>query len=593
MEDIFEIEDGVLERCTDEEVESVTVPDGVTEIGGCAFDGCYSLSSVVIPNSVTKIGYDAFRDCASLTSVEIPSSVTEIGRGAFEDCKSLSSVDIPNSVTEIGDNAFERCAINELSHPCLTIKNGCAVEGNKILYCSNQRGPIIIPNGVTEIDSYAFIYCESLASVVIPNSVTEIGDEAFRNCESLESVEFGGTMEEWTNVEGNENLFGENVPLTSVKCADGVWEKPVLLVRKNVAVKCLDKSAKDVTIPDGVTEIGITAFSDCESLSSVVIPSSVTKIDKGAFVNCKSLLSVAIPSSVTEIGDGAFLSCESLLSVEFGGTAEQWNAVEKAGWFRESPIKSVKCADGEVKISDTISVDSESKLIAIPGTKYWMGQTPVTQRLYQKVMGENPSYHQLSNDDLDDDEREALEEEGDTANNPVEEVSWFDAVYFCNKLSIKEGLTPAYSVDGETDPESWGYTPHQDESIDSDVDCDFSANGYRLPTNDEWENAADGGESYTYSGSDDLDEVGWYDDNSNNVTHPVAQNMANGYGLYDMSGNVCEWVWESTPDNPVNRFYRGGSCCHLAVNCGVSNRYGSRADGRDNYLGFRLLRPLD
>ena len=240
----------------------------------------------------------------------------------------------------------------------------------------------------------------------------------------------------------------------------------------------------------------------------------------------------------------------------------------------------------------SIGVDAESKMVAIPGTKYRMGQTLVTQRLYQKVMGENPSWHQLSNDDLDDDEREALEEEGDTANNPVEEVSWFDAVYFCNKLSLMEGLTPAYSVDGETDPEYWGYAPHQGESIESDVECDFDASGYRLPTNDEWGEAAKGGEVYTYSGSDDLDEVGWYCDNSDNVTHPVAQKMANAYGLYDMSGNVCEWVWETYP-GPDFRSCRGGSYYYNAGLCEVSLRSYDGADGRYSNLGFRLLRPID
>ncbi|MBR0475423.1 MAG: SUMF1/EgtB/PvdO family nonheme iron enzyme, partial [Treponema sp.] len=238
----------------------------------------------------------------------------------------------------------------------------------------------------------------------------------------------------------------------------------------------------------------------------------------------------------------------------------------------------------------SIGVDSESKLVAIPGTNYRIGQTPVTQRLYKKVMGENPSYFQHSNDELDDEQKDALE--GNTANNPVENVSWYDAVCFCNKLSIKEGLTPAYSVDGETDPESWGYTPHQDESIDSDVDCDFSANGYRLPTNDEWETAANGGECYTYSGSDDLDEVGWYYDNSNKVTHPVAQKMANGYGLYDMSGNVCEWVWASDPGSPDERFASGGFFCYIADICEVSYRgCGGPADDRGYDTGFRLLRP--
>ncbi|MBO7612363.1 MAG: SUMF1/EgtB/PvdO family nonheme iron enzyme, partial [Treponema sp.] len=146
----------------------------------------------------------------------------------------------------------------------------------------------------------------------------------------------------------------------------------------------------------------------------------------------------------------------------------------------------------------SISVDTESKLVAIPGANYRMGQTPVTQRLYQKVMGVNPSCFQLNNSKLDD--KQQVELGRNTANNPVECVAWYDAVYFCNKLSMLEGLTPAYSVDGKTDPESWGYTPHLDKSIDSDVDCDFSANGYRLPTSDEWEKAAKGGESYTYSG---------------------------------------------------------------------------------------------
>lgn len=240
----------------------------------------------------------------------------------------------------------------------------------------------------------------------------------------------------------------------------------------------------------------------------------------------------------------------------------------------------------------SIGIDTESKMVAIPGKNYRMGQTPVTQRLYKKVMGENPSWFQRSNDKLDDKQRDALE--GNTANNPVESVSWYDAVYFCNKLSMKEGLTPAYSVDGETDPEYWGYTPHQRESIESEVECDFDANGYRLPTNDEWEEAAKGGEDYTYSGSDDLDEVGWYNDNSNNVTHPVAQKMANGYGLYDMSGNVWEWVWESDPDPAFHggRFDRGGSCDEDSYFCEVFAR-SSRTYYQNCLVGFRLLRPLD
>lgn len=240
-----------------------------------------------------------------------------------------------------------------------------------------------------------------------------------------------------------------------------------------------------------------------------------------------------------------------------------------------------------------IGIDFESKMIKIPGTNYRMGMTAVTQRLYEKVMGENPSYFQLFNDELEDYERDSLEEEGNSDNNPVERVSWFDAIYFCNKLSLMEGLEPAYSVDGETDPAYWEYTPHQGESLDSDVYCDWSSDGYRLPTNEEWDEAAKGGENFKYSGSDDLDEVGWYEGNSNGISHSVAQKKANGYGLYDMSGNVSEWTWDIGPHGTEERFIRGGSFDRDAYSCEVGAKFvifSNEIQPIDQ--GFRLLRPL-
>lgn len=269
------------------------------------------------------------------------------------------------------------------------------------------------------------------------------------------------------------------------------------------------------------------------------------------------------------------------------------------------------------------SVDSDSKLVAIPGTNYRIGQTPVTQRLYEKVMGENPSEFQLSNDILDDDKLEALKAEGDTSNNPVDNVSWYDAVYFCNKLSIMEGLTPAYSVDGKTDPDRWDYTPHSESKIDSLVVCDFSANGYRLPTNKEWDDAAYGNKCYLYSGSNDLDEAGWYEDNSNGVTHPVAQKEPNDYGIYDMCGNVVEWVWDGNEpmsenwarefcknsgiewdedtaaalriSNDEDGIGRGGDCNSEAEFCDVpeSTNYEREKGNLGDIVGFRLLRLLE
>jgi formylglycine-generating enzyme required for sulfatase activity len=165
-----------------------------------------------------------------------------------------------------------------------------------------------------------------------------------------------------------------------------------------------------------------------------------------------------------------------------------------------------------------------SELIAIPGKNYEIGKTEVTQALYESVMGENPSVFRGEN-------------------LPVENISYYDMLYFCNEYSRLSGLTPVYAVDDETDVRKWNYNPHKGEYLKGKITMDETANGYRLPTLDEWQYAAKGGESYKYSGSDNLNEVAWYFENSELTTHPVAQKKPNGYGLYDMSGNVMECVW--------------------------------------------------
>ena len=215
-------------------------------------------------------------------------------------------------------------------------------------------------------------------------------------------------------------------------------------------------------------------------------------------------------------------------------------------------------------------------------------KTEVTQGLYEKVMGENPSYFKGEN-------------------RPVENVSWYDAVRFANKLSEMEGRELCYEIDG-TDVQ-W-----------NNKDC----TGWRLPTEAEWEYAARGGENYKYSGSDNVDEVGWYDRNSGRETHsvvnsgrethPVGQKKANGFGLYDMSGNVWEWVWDWYGEYPsgsqtdplgsstvveyevggFSLYYnvmRGGSWDENLENLRVSDRNIVRSVSyHDKNVGFRIGR---
>ena len=231
------------------------------------------------------------------------------------------------------------------------------------------------------------------------------------------------------------------------------------------------------------------------------------------------------------------------------------------------------------------------KLVKIPNKEIEMLETEVTQELYARIMGGNPS-------------------EFKGKNNPVEYVSWLDAIYFCNLLSQTCGLTPVYELvtsmyvrdKWETvrisDVRKWNYKPNQGAYIQNDFYRNSEADGFRLPTFEEWVYAAKGGQDFKYAGSDNLNEVGWYDRNSNRQTHPVAQKKANGYGLYDMSGNVAEYIAREYIDRDGVHYIAGTSDKYY-----VGTSYGSsdyeKIDVTDHIgysrrgtrIGFRIVRP--
>ncbi len=242
---------------------------------------------------------------------------------------------------------------------------------------------------------------------------------------------------------------------------------------------------------------------------------------------------------------------------------------------------------------------------AVTISDFYIGRYEVTQREWVEVMGTNPS--KFNGDNL-----------------PVESVTWYEAIEYCNKRSLKEGLAPYYNIDkAKKDPNNRQDPQFGDlDRIQWTVTINSGANGYRLPTEAEWEYAAGGGQlskSYTYAGSDDVDEVAWYWRNSgdkelsgfwnwpslqqnHNQTKPVGSKKPNELGLFDMSGNVREWCWDWDGELPKNvqdpmgspsgyrRIWRGGGWMGADFCTEAAYRSSLAPNGAGPDQGFRVCR---
>ena len=271
-------------------LKSVTFEEGSTVIAGNLLANCPGIETIVIPDSVTEIGEYAFYHCINLKDVKLSSALTTINTRAFNDCSSLLAITVPDSVTSMGSAVFANCT----SLADVTLPNTRQIIMSRTFESCSSLEKIVLPETVTRIQENAFENCTALKEIVWSKALTTIDANAFLNCDALVEVSIPATVTSMGN-----HVFRDCDALTTVVIPDSVTS-----MGTNVFYDC--DALTSVKLGSGITTIPVSTFEHCDVLESIVIPRRVTTIGNTAFKDCVKFTSITIPRSVTSISSNAF-----------------------------------------------------------------------------------------------------------------------------------------------------------------------------------------------------------------------------------------------------------------------------------------------
>ena len=335
-----------------ENLQSVTLPEGLEEIGMEAFSGCRNLKQITFPSSLKRVCAGAFEN-TGLTSATIPAGAQTWDGvadnpylpGVFSGCDSLSSITFEEGMTDISRGWCWGCTgLQTIKFP-----STAKTIGYRTFADCGRLTSVVIPEGVTFIDSCAFENCENLQSVSLPSSLEGIENGAFMNT-GLTSVRIPAGVDS-----GQHTAYYRNKPYypgvfeQCDKLSEIWFEEGTEKVTRGWFFRC--PGLETAHLPSTVKEINFRAFADCENLKNIELPEGLKYIDEQAFIGCSSLAGVDLPSSLVYVGEGAFAET-GLTEVSVPAKADtDWNHGYDIGVFEDcDKLRTVRFEEGMTRI---------------------------------------------------------------------------------------------------------------------------------------------------------------------------------------------------------------------------------------------------
>ncbi len=372
-------------------IQSIVLPDSISEIGKGVFSECDNLKHVRIPADVRVIAADTFKGCDSLESVTLPSGLTKIGECAFERCIALTRINIPDEVVSIGRRAFAYCTgLTSFRFP----NKLTAIEEG--LLTGTSISEVRIPSGITLIGKEAFKSCLLLKDAVIGENVKYVGDYAFGNCLALDRIVIGKNVSHIGSfaLEGRGNA-------TNIEIADDheyftLHASCLIEKRSGTLIICKEKGSqvvlpsdgsiyfienyafanltnlKNLILPDTLSSIGDYAFSGCSGLNTLYIPETVVRIGVGAFEKCENLTALVMEDYVNTLGNGAFAGCKSLKNLRL---SKSISAIGEGTFKNCTSLIEVNLPENTFRIFDSAFEGCTSiRTVSLPNNLLFIGE---------------------------------------------------------------------------------------------------------------------------------------------------------------------------------------------------------------------------